>query len=95
MTNEYSVDYHPSPPGLTPSIHPLIFLYTPYSLCVSRRSVEFSGEPIYSNMVGKNFQIYDIHITKKMHLWVKKLNLDIFNYTPWQNSLQILTTHPQ
>ena len=33
-------------------------------------------------MVGENFQIYDVQVTKKMHSRVQKLHVDIFIHDP-------------
>ena len=56
--NEHTVDYCPSPSGLTSRITPLLFLWTPQGLPLSRIFVEFFLKYVYPTVVGKNFLIF-------------------------------------
>ena len=57
----------------------------PYEVYLSRIFLEFCPKPKYSTMVVEKFQSYSVKIMA-IHLWVKKLNLFIFNQGPKQKS---------
>ena len=57
---------------------------------LSRIFLEFFPKPVYSTMVVEKFQSYSVKIIA-IHLWVKKLNLFIFNHAPKQNSPRFLS----
>ena len=64
MVNDHTVDYHPSPSGLKPQGHILLYFYGhPRALSFSRIFVKFFLRPVYPNMTGENFQIYGVQIT--------------------------------
>ena len=57
----------------------------PYGVYLSRIFLGFCPKPKYSTMVVEKFQSYSVKIIA-IHLWVKKLNLFIFNQGPKQKS---------
>ena len=87
MVNKHTVDYHPSPSQLISRIHTHISMDS-LGVYLSRIFLEFFPKPVYSTMVVEKFQSYSVKIIA-IHLWVKKLNLFIFNHDPKQNSPQV------
>ena len=89
MVNKHTVDYHPSPSQLISRIHTHISMDS-LGVYLSRIFLEFFPKPVYSTMVVEKFQSYSVKIIA-IHLWVKKLNLFIFNHAPKQNSPRFLS----
>ena len=56
MVNKHTVDYHPSRLPLTSRIHPLIFLWTPKRVYLSRIFLQFFLIPVYPAMVAEKFK---------------------------------------
>ena len=89
MMKQNTVDYHPSPSGLTSRIHPLIFLWAPSGFIspdLQNICWNFSGSCI-SHHGRRKFSNLWCQAYWKMHLYVKKMSLFIFTHAPKQNSL--------
>ena len=87
MVNEHTVDYLPSPFGLTSKILPLIFLQIGQGCISPQHFIQFSLKFIKLAMVMEISQIYVVQITQKVHLQIKKSNLGIFTHANPRKSL--------
>ena len=98
VVNKHTVDYQPSPSGLTSRIHPLIFRWRPQGSISPDNSWIFSQTCIFHHgenfSYGENFQIYGVKITGKCICQSKKLIFLFIFSCPWANSLQILIITP-
>ena len=94
--SQQSIDYYPSPSGLTLKMHPFNFQRFP-RLCLSSKYflLNFLSKLYKHTLVAENFQIYAVQITGKCICKSKKLSLDIFTQVPTQISPTGSCHHPK
>ena len=98
MVNKHTVDYQPSPSGLTSRIHPLIFRWTPQGSISPDNCWIFSQTCIFHHgenfSYGENFQIYRVKITGKCICESKNESVYSSSHAPEQTPSRFLLSHP-
>ena len=85
MANKHTINYHPSPSQFISRIHTLIFLWTCKGFISPESFLNFFLKLYIPPWLWKSFKVIILRLLQ-IHLWVKKLNLFIFNHAPKQNS---------
>ena len=85
MANKHTINYHPSPSQFISRIHTLIFLWACKGFISPESFLNFFLKLYIPPCLWESFKVIILRLLQ-IHLWVKKLNLFIFNHAPKQNS---------